>query len=231
MISVGVVTMTLALSDAEQAVLVRALNAAVSVGLPIAVADRSGRPEFFDHLARMPDCTVVAPRMPGLVPQIQAPFNVAAAFDTEFLLYTEPDKESFFLRGVKRLLARGACASGAGVILAARSDDSFRTFPAMQQVTEGFVNQLCGNLIGPAGDYSYGPFLMHRRLLPHIASLLPHLGWGWRFSTFRAAARYGCPIAHAIDDLPCPLDQRGDDEEDQAHRLRQLSQNLLGLID
>jgi hypothetical protein len=36
-------------------------------------------------------------------------------------------------------------------------------------------------------------------------------------------------IVHVQDELPRPFDQRREDDEERAHRLRQLSESLLGL--
>ena len=230
MISAAIVTMTLARSPEDEALLTESLMAAASLGYPLAIADRSGRPEFLARLARLPRCTVAVASGSGLVGQVQTAFSVAASFNTEFLFYTEPDKAAFFRDGANRLLRAVEHTPHAGLILASRSAESFQTFPPMQRYTEGIVNHLCGDLAHP-GDYCYGPFVLHRRLLPHIQSIPAGLGWGWRLSTFRAALRQSLPLIHAVDDLPCPPDQCEENDDDRAHRLRQLSQNLLGLID
>jgi hypothetical protein len=48
----------------------------------------------------------------------------------------------------------------------------------MHRRTEEFINALCSDLIGDPGDYSYGPFLMNRALVPLIAYLGHDIGWG-----------------------------------------------------
>jgi hypothetical protein len=101
----------------------------------------------------------------------------------------------------------------------------------VQRYTEGVINHLCGELLGAAGDYSYGPFLMNRGLLPYIANLHPRLGWGWRHFMFRAASREGLSVLHGVGDYPCPPGQRWEDEAERRHRMRQLSENILGLIE
>ena len=118
-----------------------------------------------------------------------------------------------------------------GVVLASRSADSFRTFPPMQRYTETVINTLCRELIGVDTDYSYGPFVLHRTLVPLAASMDPRIGWGWRHHLFRMTQRQGLRVVAIEGDYPCPEDQRAEDDAERAHRLRQLSQNLLGLIE
>ena len=147
-----------------------------------------------------------------------------------YLLYTEPDKQFFFEHRLKDFLEAASNHPEAGVILASRSRESLLTFPPMQRYTEGVINHLCGELMGVPCDYSYGPFLLNRTLVPFVESLDPRLGWGWRHSLFRTAHRQGLRVVPVTDDYPCPDNQRSEDDEDRAHRMRQLSENVLGLI-
>jgi hypothetical protein len=89
---------------------------------------------------------------------------------------------------------------------------------------------LCGSVLGVRGDYSYGPFLMAAALLPRVVELDPTLGWGWRHRIFLNAKRDGRCIVHVAGDYACPPDQRSEDDDERAHRLRQLSQNIMGLV-
>src|SRR5207248_7308524 len=109
-------------------------------------------------------------------------------------------------------------------------ENSFRTFPDFQQLTEGAFNALCGAIVGERGDYCYGPFLMNRALVPHLEGLRPDLGWGWRPFVFATAHQLGYRIVHRVDNLPCPREQRVNEESERIHRLRQLRQNVDGLI-
>lgn len=70
---------------------------------------------------------------------------------------------------------------------------------------------------------------MNIELLPSVSGMEPHLGWGWRHFVFLAAHRHGLHVNHVTGDYPCPADERAEAEADRAHRLRQLSQNILGL--
>jgi hypothetical protein len=71
---------------------------------------------------------------------------------------------------------------------------------------------------------------MNRTLLPALTGLPEGMGWGWRPYAFAQAARRGLRVLHLVDDHPCPTDQRAEDDDERTHRLRQLSQNILGLI-
>jgi hypothetical protein len=124
----------------------------------------------------------------GLVAQVKASVCLAATHGTPFILYTEPDKELFFKRGISELVRQAVGQPEAGVILASRSDRSLKTFPPMQRRTEEFINGVCGDFIGDRGDYSYGPFLMNRALVPLIANLEHDIGWGWRVQPAPAIA-------------------------------------------
>jgi hypothetical protein len=228
---VAVATITWARSPVEEAQLRRSLQVLAAWGLPVAVADRGVNPGFVDFLEGLEGVSVTVPAAAGLVAQVQASFGVAAAFDRDFILYTEPDKEFFFAHGISSFLRCVTQAASVGVVLASRSPESFASFPPMQRYTEGVINHLCSERFGVAGDYSYGPLVISRALLPHVAALRHDLGWGWRPSVCLAAHRAGLQIVHVVGDYPCPLDQRCEDEPERLHRLRQLSQNVMGLLD
>jgi hypothetical protein len=231
--SIAVATITWARTPAEDKRLRRSLERLADTGMPIAIADAGTDPDFPEFLTRHPGFHVTVPRRRGLIEQVTASIGVAAGFDTPFILYTEPDKELFFgpaMRDfVQRAMEQGD-KGGLGVALAARSDESFTTYPPMQRYTEGVINQLCGDCISLRGDYSYGPFLLSRVLVPHLGTLRRELGWGWRHFAFLTAHRLGLRLIHVTGDYTCPPDQREEDEAERRHRLRQLSENILGLI-
>ena len=223
-------TITWARTASEGQALLRSLGRLADAGLPIAVADRGTSAAFTESLCRLDGVSVTVASGRGLVPQVKASVELAATFDTRFILYAEPDKAEFFASGLGPFLDRVPYDDGVGVVLASRSPAAFDTFPPMQRYTEGVVNTLCGEVIGIMGDYSYGPFVMNRALLFHIAALDKSLGWGWRPSTFVAAHRQRLEVVHLVDQHPCPVDQREEDAAERAHRLTQLSQNILGLV-
>jgi hypothetical protein len=194
------------------------------------IANRDVRPEFAERLSRLANAAVVSVREEGLVPQIMAALDAAAARQPEMLFYTEPDKESFFASAAARFLDAARRLGKPALVLAARSEASFETFPPMQRYTEAVINHLCSDCLGIAGDYSYGPFVMPGRLLSHVRTVPRDLGWGWRLAAFRAAGRERLPIVHLPYDLPCPVSQTHEDQADREHRIRQLSENLRGLL-
>jgi hypothetical protein len=227
---VAVATITWARSPEDEVLLAQSLQSLAAAGLPVAVANREERPTFTAFLGGLAPFRICTASEQGLVPQIQASVETAATFGRRFILYVEPDKEFFFAHRMREFLERVLDDDRLGVALASRSAESFASFPPMQRYTEGVINQLCEDVLGRAGDYSYGPFVMNRALVPHVASLDRYIGWGWRHSTFVAACRAGLDVRHISGDYPCPSDQQHEDDRERMHRMRQLSQNLLGLL-
>ena len=220
--------MTWARSPQEEALLRRSLPLLADVGLPIAIADRGNNPEFTTFLEQLPRTSVTVAA--GLVAQVQASVAMAAASEPPFILYIESDKAFFFEHRLCDFLERALEHADAGVVLASRSVASFETFPTTQRYTESVINELCARLLGVPGDYSYGPFLLNRTLAIHVGTLAQGLGWGWRHAAFRAAHRAGLSVIHLVGEYPCPPDAQEEDEDEVVHRIRQLSQNIGGLI-
>ena len=227
---VAVATITWARTSNQESELLASLNALARVGLPVAVANRGDSDGFEDRLRELPGFQVCQPSSPGLVAQVQASVAAAARFDRRFILYVEPDKTFFFERRMRPFLDAVPDRDTLGVAIASRTATSFATFPPMQRFAERVINRLCADLIGVAGDYSYGPFLLHRALLPIVAAMPPSLGWGWRHAAFLAAQRERLEVLHVTGSYPCPPDQRQEDAAERAHRMRQLSENILGLV-
>ena len=226
---IAIATITWARSPADEVVLTRALTVLLGLGLPTAIADRGDTPSFTQRLGELHGARVSVPTRADLVEQVRCALAIAAAFERPWLLYTEPDKEAFFQRGLRDFIARAPLDDNVGIVIAGRSDESFATYPPMQRYTEGVANHLCESVIGASGDYFYGPFLFRRTLLPALGTM-EGLGWGWRPYAFHAAARQGLGVAHVTGDFPCPVDQRDEGARDRAHRMRQLSQNIVGLL-
>jgi hypothetical protein len=199
--------------------------------MPIVIADAGVNTGFLRFLERLPHATVTVPSERGLIPQVRSSLDAAASRRSPFILYTEPDKQSFFEQGLCDFVRAAGDHPDAGIVLASRTPESLSTFPPMQRYTEGVINQLCGELVGVVGDFSYGPFLMDSALMPLTAGLDLRLGWGWRHFMFRTAHRHGRRVVPLAGHYPCPEDQRAENDAERSHRLRQLSQNVLGLID
>jgi hypothetical protein len=229
--AIPVATLTLARSAAEQALLERALKRLADGRRSIAVADGGSGAPFVEAIGALPGTTVVPPEgRPGLLAQVKGSLRAACDTGSRAILYTEPDKEEFFTGAVEVFLRTAGAIDDAGVVLAARSARSFATFPDTQRYTEGVINTLCGEYTGVPGDYSYGPFLVDRRLVPHVLSIADDIGWGWRPFVFALARRLGLRVDLIEGDYVCPPEQRVDDAAERLHRIRQLEQNLRGLL-
>ncbi len=228
---VAIATITWPRSFAEEELLSRSLTLLAQAGCPVVAADRGTSATFTAILTSIRGVDVVVPAESGLVAQVKASVARAAISGRRFVLYVEPDKETFFRRAIVDFVHRAPDGSDVGVVLASRSDESFYTFPPVQRYTEGVINHLCAQRIGTVGDYSYGPFLMNRSLLPHVEAAESRLGWGWRHFVFRTAHDRGLRVCHVTGEYPCPPDQRDESESERTHRMRQLSQNIMGLIE
>jgi hypothetical protein len=227
---VAVATITLASSPEDEVLLRRSLVRLADARIPAAVADDSPSAAFTDFLGTLDRFSVVKPVEPGLVRQVQASLARAASFGRRFIMYVEPDKELFFDGRMDEFLNAAPDGNDVGVVVASRSPESFQTYPPMQRYTENVINHLTGESIGCHGDYSYGPFLIDRALLTCVSGLAPRIGWGWRHFAFLCAHRRGFAVHHVTRDYPCPPDQRAEADDQRRHRLRQLSENVLGLI-
>jgi hypothetical protein len=227
---VCVATITWARNEQEEALLRRSLLQLAAHSLTVVVADKGASETFTAFVASQPHFIVAPAGKPSLVGQVQSSLAVAAQTGADFILYTESDKELFFREGLDPFLEAVELRTDTGVVLATRSDESFATFPRLQRFTERTINELCAEGTGIAGDYSYGPFLMHRQLAAAVADLGPELGWGWRHFVFGTAARRGYTVTLVPGHYPCPLDQREEDDGERIHRLKQLAENVHGLV-
>jgi hypothetical protein len=225
-LDVPIATMTLARDGQQAQTLLGALGSLARQDRAIFAADGGSPRPFLDAVARL-RVTLVPPRAANLVGQVVASLHAAAAVGAPFILYTEPDKQTFFDTHLDRFLAAAPRDPEVGIVLAARSSAAFATFPAFQQRTERSFNELCGAVVGEQTDYLYGPFLLNSTLVAELADVDGSVGWGWRPFLFNVARRRGYRIASIGGEYACPADQRGDEE--RAHRLRQLSQNADGL--
>jgi hypothetical protein len=228
---ISIATVTLVRREDEERLLRTSLQRLSRHGMRVALSDGGSPPAFVQFVQTLERFTMVPPAGGGLVAQVTASMRAAAAWQTAFILYTEPDKHLFFDGRLADFVARAPSNDNVGVVLAARDQPSFSTFPPFQQRTEGALNAICADLVGARGDYCYGPFLMNRALLSELDAMKSELGWGWRPFIFAAARRRGYDVVHHVGDFPCPPEQRHEDESERIHRLRQLRQNVEGLIE
>ena len=226
---VSVATITLADEDSA-AGLLKSLTALSQLGLRVAVTD-GGSPESFLTVVRnLPGFDVQKVAQRGLVGQVMASIARAIEWKTPYVFYTEPDKEMFFSAHLASFLQRALSETPGGIAIAARSRAAFDTFPETQRTTESCLNTLCSGVTGVATDYTYGPFLAESALLPRVEGANLSLGWGWRTFLFVLAHRMGYRLSSIPGDFLCPASDRVNTESEQLHRMRQLVQNVNGVL-
>jgi hypothetical protein len=226
----SIATITWARDAQEEQVLRESLTRLAALDIPVFMTDGGSGPAFLDFLYSIPHFTVLAPVGQGLWAQARTSLKAALANQPDFICYTEPDKGNFFRLALPRLLAAAPPQDQAGVVLASRSAAGLATFPAFQQATETTINRCCAEVIGLEADYTYGPFLLRPELVTYVDQLPEDIGWGWRPFTFGVAHRLGYPVVSWQGEMTCPPDQRQDSPQERLYRIRQLHQNIQGLL-
>lgn len=228
---VAVATMTWARDAGEERLLRESLPLLAALGAPVFVTDGGSGGPFLDFLRALPNFQVLQAGAPGAWPQARSSIGAAAdASAAGFILYTEPDKRDFFRDNLREFISMAPSERDVGVVLASRSAESFGTFPEFQRHTETTINRCCAEVLGVEADFTYGPFLFNRALVPHLDGAEEGIGWGWRPYAFGTARGLGYRIAQVERHLPCPPEQREDDEAERLYRIRQLGQNIRGLV-
>ena len=222
-------TITWARNDSEEQLLLRSIKVlAQEKEIPTIITDATSAENFRAHLGRVPNCRVTAAHIPDVWAQTKSSLMTACSTKAKFILYTESDKELFFSGALQTFIT--AAPDTAALVFPARSTPSLRTFPESQIYTEGVINELCSWFVGVHADFSYGPILINRRLIPYLSLLPDDVGWGWRFFLYGIAARLGLELFPIVDDLVCPDEQRANTRAEQLHRMKQLQQNIQGLL-
>jgi hypothetical protein len=227
---VSLATITWARDAQEESLLRESLESLADLQLPVFITDGGSGPDFLDFLSRIPHFTVLQARGRGLWAQARGSLQAALAGPRPYICYTEPDKQDFFRQSLAKFLAAAPDEGSVGVVLASRSAAAFATFPPFQQATETAINQCCAEVLGAAVDYTYGPFLLRRNLVTALDLVRDDIGWGWRPFTFHLAQRLGFQVKSWEGDLACPPNQRQDNAQERLYRIRQLSQNIQGLL-
>jgi hypothetical protein len=229
---ISIVTMSWARDAQEDSLLRESLSELAALNLPVFVTDGGSGETFVDYLRGLPRFNVFEPEARGLWPQVRRSLRAAYEADaaTDFILYTEPDKKDFFREGLRDLISEANAGERAGVVLAARTSESFATFPAFQRHTETTINVCCAEVVGERFDFTYGPFLLDRRLVPHLLGAPDDIGWGWRPYAFGIASRLGLRVESLEKAAACPAEQREESRAERMYRIRQLSQSLEGLL-
>lgn len=225
-----VATITWARNLEEEQALLSALRHLARRGLSVVVADGGSGPSFLLRLKELPKLTLVEAGRSDVFSQARLSLTAASEMGAEYVLYTEPDKEWFFEHALSEFVSAAQDFARAGVVFPSRSAESFATYPASQRYAESVINHLCAETTGIEADYSYGPMLIRRDLLPYTRMLWEDVGWGWRHFVFGVAHRLGRRLVPWPAELPCPPQQRDDSAAERLHRLRQLSENVRGLV-
>jgi len=198
--------------------------------IPVFITDGGSGPYFINFLQSFRHFTVLKSEGRGVWAQARKSVQAAQAAGAHFILYTEPDKRDFFRDYLLRFITAISTDKSTGIVLASRSEKGFATFPAFQKTTETTINQCCAEIIGKPVDYTYGPFLLNCSLVPFFNFLPEDIGWGWRPFAFGLAHRLQYSVTPVTEDFSCPVEQRADSPTERIYRMRQLSQNIQGLV-
>lgn len=223
-----IATISWARNEEEENELRASLQLLSAIGIPVCITDGGSGKSFVDFVKSLPGFSVFTAK--GLWTQAKNSIAEAAKKGAKMILYTEPDKLEFFSEHLHRFIESIAVNENIGVVMASRSADGFASFPAFQQMTETTINNCCREVTGKQTDYCYGPFLFNTQLLPHLEKLPENIGWGWRPFVFAIAHRLSLSVDSYTADFNCPPNQRSDDEKERLYRMRQLTQNIEGIL-
>ncbi|RYZ30461.1 MAG: hypothetical protein EOO10_02745 [Chitinophagaceae bacterium] len=228
--NISIATISWARNEAEENLLKASLTELASLNIPVYVTDGGSTASFLAFIQSIPHFTLLQPDGKGVYAQAKTSLLAAYNAGYPFIFYTEPDKEAFFRSGLQKLLDESTTDEKTGIYHASRSAKGFSTFPAFQQMTETTINNCCKELIERDHDYTYGPFLLNSILVPYLHEVKEDIGWGWRPYLFTVAHRLRLKVDALIDDFICPPDQREDDQKERIYRMRQLEQNIRGIV-
>ncbi|HEX8547193.1 MAG TPA: hypothetical protein VF691_09545 [Cytophagaceae bacterium] len=225
----AIATMSLARDTQEEELLRKSLKSLSNLNIPIFLTDGGSNEHFLEYVKNLPNITLLKPKQ-GLWNQTLSSLTAAFESNSKFILYTEPDKSDFFEQSVPTLIAELLIEEKTGIVMAARSKKGFGSFPAFQQMTETTINNCCKELIELETDYVYGPFFINRSVVPYLKALDAGIGWGWRPYAFHIAKRLGYNVSAYTGDFLCPEGQREDSTKERIYRMKQMNQNIEGLI-
>lgn len=224
-----IATITLARNNQEEQLLKESVAILAAFDLPVYVTDGGSGKSFLQFMEKFSNIHLLPP-LKGVWMQAKQSISAAANTGKEFIFYTEPDKQEFFKHSLSSMLNDLEVDDKTGVILASRSAEAFNSFPLFQQMTEQTINNCCREIIGFETDYVYGPFLLNSKLIQHLNDLPKDIDWGWRPYAFNIANRLNYDLQSFTGDFYCPVDQRQDDAKERLYRIRQLQQNMQGLL-
>jgi hypothetical protein len=226
----SIATICWARDDEEEKLLRQSLQQLARLERPVYITDGGSNSSFLDFLKSFPNFIILKAEEKGVWAQAKKSLLEAYKKGSKFILYTEPDKLDFFKEGLPRMLDEVSVDEQSGVITASRSAKGFATFPAFQQMTETTINNCCSEVLGEHVDYTYGPFILNKDLIPYLHLIQEDIGWGWRPYVFGIAKRLGYKVEAFEQDFSCPPWQQDDNAKERIYRMKQLSQNIQGLV-
>lgn len=227
---VCIATITWARTEGEETLLRQSLQELSKHNIPVFITDGGSNAGFLSFVEALPNMHLVQGNEKGLWAQAKNSLHAAQSHGSSYILYSEPDKLNFFQYHLETFIASSQLSEEDGVCLAARSAKGFATFPSFQQMTETTINNCCAEATGFQFDYTYGPFIVNSRLVDYCDPLPADIGWGWRPFVFVLAQRLGLIIDEYVQDFFCPPDQQEDDATERIYRMKQLEQNVRGIV-
>jgi hypothetical protein len=228
--NLSIATISWARTDEEEQLLRESLKVLSTFNIPVFITDGGSAEAFIDFIKSLPNLHIVAAQEKGLWAQAKNSLQLAQQHGSDCILYTEPDKLLFFRDHLRQFIHAFDAATDSGIYLASRTAKGFATFPSFQRMSETTINNCCAETTGCAYDFTYGPFIFNSNLLAHIHHLPADIGWGWRPYMFGLAARLALSIDQYEDEFVCPPDQRNDSAGERIYRMKQLEQNIRGII-
>lgn len=225
----AIATISWARTMEEEQLLKQSLQTLAGAGHPVYITDGGSDDAFIRHLQTIKNVSISRATEKGLVAQVKHSLQQAYHSKTKFIFYTEPDKADFFLQ-LDDLFSSMDLKEDTGVVLASRSAAGLQSFPPFQVMTETTINNCCAEVMGHNIDYTYGPFIINRAIIPYLLHLPANIGWGWRPYCFNIARRLGYKIDSFSNNYQCPPGQRIDNDSERIYRIKQLHENLQGLV-
>ncbi|MDO1448653.1 hypothetical protein Q0590_20420 [Rhodocytophaga aerolata] len=226
----AIATISWARTEAEEKLLQASLQQLAECQVPVYITDGGSSPGFLDFLHSIPQFIVLQAEAKGVWAQARTSLLAAYEAGSAYLFYTEPDKLDFFRHGLPPIFSQLPNTDTVGIRLASRSAEAFASFPPFQQLTETTINACCAEVTGKAFEYTYGPFLINRNLVPYLKFVEEDIGWGWRPYMFGITQRVGYKLESMEGNFTCPPDQQADDPAERVYRMRQLQQNIQGIV-
>lgn len=226
----SIATITLARDEKEEQLLQNSLQELAKFDITVYITDGGSGAGFLEFLRSFSQFKIFEAKVKGVWDQARNSLSEAYEAGAKFIFYTEPDKYNFFHLSLNQMLSEIETDEESGVVIASRSNAGFNTFPDFQRMTETTINNCCAEIVDRNFDYTYGPFLLNRKLVPYLKLVKEDIGWGWRPYMFNIAHRLRFRVEPYIGDFSCPLDQRQDSASERIYRMRQLAQNIQGIV-